>query len=92
MICPVRQQGKQTYTCITGNQIDERHRPGREQGLAPFFQSDNNGQEQADGQDNSRRIPLGEQDQGAFVQEKTQDSEQDEMSHLITAWKAVKPI
>ena len=65
---PISQQSKKGHTCITSEQVGERHRSSGEQGLAPFFQANHDGQEQADSQDEAGRIRFWEQSQGAFVQ------------------------
>ena len=84
---PIRQT--QTHLCnLASKSVSDIVRVGNRD-LAPFFQTNQNGQKQADGQDEARGIPFWEERQGTFVQQKTQDAEQDEMSHFIPAWKII---
>jgi hypothetical protein len=91
MLHSIRQQSKYGHPHITGKQIGKRHRPSREQSLAPFFQTNQDGQEQADGQDEASEIPFWEQSHGTFIQQKAQDTEQDEMSHFIPTGEFIEP-
>lgn len=87
--CPICQDSEHSHARVTGQQVDERHRPGWEQGLAPLFQANDDGQEQADSQSEANWNPVWEQTRGAFIQKKTQDTEQDKMSHFISPGKIV---
>ena len=80
------------HTYVTCNQVLDRHRRCGNRDLAPFLQANQDGQEQADGQDEACGIPFWKKRQGAFVHQKAQDTEQDEMSQFIPTWKSIDPI
>lgn len=69
VIRPICKQSRGRHASITGYQVGERHRPRREQGLAPFFQTNDDGQKQANGQDEADGALFWEQTQGTFIQQ-----------------------